>query len=145
MLRNAFVAPALGLSMAGGIALGYALARDSYPPVDVLLSTQTSVIGQSLSYPDGTPKITAAIVTMAPGASTGPHRHDVPLFAYMLEGEITVDYGADGSKTYTQGDAFIEAFKSVHNGTNTSDGIARVLAVFVGSDTAQNTVEEHGG
>ena len=79
---------------------------------------------------------------MIPGQSTGVHSHSVPLFAYMLEGELTVDYGEDGTRTYHAGDAFIEAFQTPHNGTNTGNGNARVLAVFAGSETAPNTVAQ---
>ncbi|KIC40123.1 hypothetical protein RA27_14915 [Ruegeria sp. ANG-R] len=119
-----------------------ATARDTYPPVDVLVKTETSVIGQPLEYPEGTPQITMAIVTMQPGQQTGLHQHDVPLAAYILEGEITVDYGADGTKTYKEGDAFVEAFRSPHNGMNPGPGIARILAVFAGSDSVPNTVSD---
>ena len=79
---------------------------------------------------------------MIPGQATGWHHHDVPLFAYILEGELTVDYGPDGKKTYKTGDSFIEAFKTEHNGVNTGTTPARILAVFAGSDDAQNTVTD---
>lgn len=117
-------------------------AKDTYPPLDVLLSTSTSVIGQPLVYPAGTPQITSAIVTMVPGQQTGWHHHDVPLFAYILEGELTVDYGPDGTKTYEAGDSFVEAFRTEHNGVNSGSTITRILAVFAGSDTEKNTVSE---
>lgn len=133
------------LSGAGLLALALTVAapaRDSYPPLDILLSGGETILGQPFTYPDGPPKITAAIVTMIPGQSTGVHSHSVPLFAYMLEGELTVDYGEDGSRTYHAGDAFIEAFQTPHNGTNTGTGNARVLAVFAGSETAPNTVAQ---
>ena len=119
-----------------------ALARDTYPPLDVLLSSGKTVIGQPIEYPEGPAKITAAIVTMQPGQSTGWHRHDAPLIAYILEGQITVDYGPDGTRTYREGDSLIEAFETRHNGTNTGDGIVRILAVFAGAEGTQNTVSE---
>ncbi|WP_281995266.1 cupin domain-containing protein [Ruegeria faecimaris] len=119
-----------------------ALARDAYPPVDVLVQTDKSVIGEPLEYPDGMPQITMAIITMQPGQVTGSHRHNAPLMAYVLEGEITVDYGAAGTKTYKTGDAFVEAFRSPHVGANTGESIARILAVFAGSDSVANTVAE---
>jgi len=119
-----------------------AFAEDnSYPHLDVLISTTTSVIGQKLEYPSGKAKVTAAIVTMQPGESTGLHKHNVPLFAYILEGELSVDYGADGTNVYKAGDSFIEAFLTEHNGTNTGDTIVRIIAVFAGATDIQNTVE----
>lgn len=130
---------------AAATALGaVVLAKDSYPPLDVLLSTSRTVIGQPFAYPGGTAEITAAIVTMVPGQSTGWHMHEAPLFAHMLEGELTVDYGVDGSRVYKAGDSLIEAFETLHNGTNTGDVAVRLIAVFAGSDTVPNTVmEEH--
>lgn len=117
-----------------------AFAKDTYPPVEVLLSSTETTIGQPLAYPEGQAKMTAAIVTMLPGKSTGAHFHNVPLFGYMLEGELTVDYGPDGVKTYKTGDSLLEAMKTLHSGTNTGDGIARVLVVFAGAEGVENTV-----
>lgn len=118
------------------------VAQDRYPPLDILLHTDKTVIGQPFTYPEGDADILAAIVTMQPGQSTGWHKHDAPLFAYMLEGELTVDYGPDGMRTYQAGDAFVEAFGTDHNGTNTGDGIVRILAVFAGAKGTANTTAE---
>lgn len=129
-----------GIAGIVGLIGGFAIAKTAYPPLDVLLSTGKTVIGQEIEYPGGTPKITAAIVTMKPGDSTGWHHHDAPLFAWILDGSLTVDYGADGTRTYEKGDSFIEAFRSEHNGTNTSDVDTRILAVFAGAEGVSNTV-----
>lgn len=107
--------------------------------VDVLVSRSQTVIGQPFAYPQGTAMITGAIITMEPGNSTGWHRHNAPLFGFMLEGEITVDYGPEGLRTYRVGDGFVEAFGTYHNGTNSGDGVARILAVFAGADGVPNT------
>lgn len=117
-------------------------AKDNYPPLDILLSSPETVIGQAFEYPGGEAKITAAIVTMAPGQSTGWHAHPVPLFGYVLEGELTVDYGEDGTRVYKTGDSLIEAFGTLHNGTNTGAGPMRILAVFAGAEGVRNTISE---
>lgn len=119
-----------------------AFTKDAYPPVELLFKTETTVIGQPLVYPEGTAQITSAIVTMQPGQETGWHLHPVPLVAYVLEGELTVDYGPAGLKTYSAGDSFVEALNSRHNGTNTGAGIARILAIFAGAEGIANTVAE---
>jgi quercetin dioxygenase-like cupin family protein len=119
-----------------------ATAKDVYPPVQVLLSSSETVLGQQIEYPKGDAKITAAIVTMQPGQKTGAHLHNAPLFGYMLEGELTVDYGTNGSRRYVEGDSLLEAFKTLHNGENTGEGIARVLVVFAGAGDTPNTVVE---
>jgi len=77
---------------------------------------------------------------MQPGQSTGWHKHDVPLFGYMLEGEITVDYGPKhGKKVYAQGDTLMEAIGEPHDGSATSPGPTRILAVFVGAEDVKNS------
>ena len=128
------------LTAAVGLAAGFAIAKSTYPPVQVLVSSEKTIIGQDIVYPEGAAKITGAIVTMQPGDTTGWHKHDAPLFGWVMEGEVTIDYGEAGTRTYKKGDAFIEAFKSYHNGKNTSDGITRILAVFAGADGVANTV-----
>ena len=100
------------------------------------------MLGQPISYPDeGPAKVTAAIVAMQPGEETGWHKHDVPLFGYILEGEVTVDYGAQGTRVYRAGDALMEAIDLPHNGRNTGKGVARMLAVFMGAEGVANTVD----
>ena len=96
------------------------MARDQ---VLSLLSTTQTILGQPIVYPTEAPaKVAAAIVTMQPGEETGWHQHDVPMFGYVLEGEVTVDYGAKGTRIYRQGDALIEAIDVPHNGRNTGTG-----------------------
>lgn len=118
---------------------GSVSAAEQYPPLQILLQSTKTVIGQKFSYPDGPAEITAAIVTMAPGQETGPHIHRVPLFAYVLEGEVTVDYGDAGTRTYRTGDSLIEAFETVHDGKNTGPGRTRLLVVFAGVENMPNT------
>ncbi len=109
--------------------------------ITALLDTGDTVIGQMIAYPAGAPaEITSAIVTMLPGEETGWHQHDVPMFGYILEGEVTVDYGKKGTRVYRQGDAVMEAIDWPHNGRNTGTGPARILAVFMGAEGIPNTV-----
>jgi quercetin dioxygenase-like cupin family protein len=118
------------------------LAQSSYPPLEVLLSTSQTTIGQEIAYPPGKAKITAAIVTMQPGEKTGRHRHDAPLFAMILEGEVSLDYGNGVTRIFKKGDTFLEAFQTSHEGTNAGDQPVRILVVFAGSDSVKNTIME---
>jgi quercetin dioxygenase-like cupin family protein len=117
-------------------------ARDSAGyPAAALLSTATSIVGEPIRYPTtGAAQVTAAIVVLAPGASTIVHNHGVPLFAYILEGELTVDYGAHGTRTYRQGDAFMEAMAVAHSGRNNGAQPVRLLAVYMGAQGAENVI-----
>jgi quercetin dioxygenase-like cupin family protein len=122
-----------------------ALAEDATPPayqnlLTPLLQSGTDVLGDPLAYPAGAPDVTAAIVTVPPGGQTGMHRHEVPLFAYILEGELTVDYGEKGKRTYRAGEAVLEAQNWPHNGTNTGSVPMKLLAVYMGGGDRKNTV-----
>jgi quercetin dioxygenase-like cupin family protein len=114
-------------------------AKPGYPAVP-LLSTGKTVVGETIHYPQGAAHVTAAIVTLAPGGRTIVHKHGVPLFAYILSGELTVDYGAHGTRTYKQGDAFMEAMDVAHFGTNNGKEPVRILAVYMGADSAKDVI-----
>jgi quercetin dioxygenase-like cupin family protein len=110
-------------------------------PAAALLSTGTSIVGEPLRYPaTGAARVTAAIVTLAPGQSTIVHRHGVPLFAYILEGELTVDYGAHGTRTYRAGQAFMEAMAVPHSGRNSGTQPVRLIAVYMGADGSADVI-----
>ena len=137
--RAVMASPPILLALA--ILVGTSYRAATREETGALLSTGKTVLGQTVSYPTGAAaKVTAAIVTMLPGEQTGWHQHDVPMFGYILEGEITVDYGAAGTRVYHKGDALMEAVDVAHDGRNTGAGNARILAVFMGADGVPNTV-----
>jgi len=109
------------------------------PSAEPLLQTGETVLGQPIAWPSGKPQVTAVIVTLPPGAETGWHRHPVPLFGWMLEGELTVDYGPAGTRTYRPGEALMEAIGTPHNGRNEGDAPVRILAVFMGAEGEGNS------
>jgi quercetin dioxygenase-like cupin family protein len=110
--------------------------------VETLLTTSKTLLGQHLTYPADAPaKVTADIITIDSGAETGWHEHDVPLLAYMLEGELTVDYGPDGTHVYREGDVIVEAIRIAHNGHNLGPKPVRLFAVFLGAEGMMDTVE----
>jgi quercetin dioxygenase-like cupin family protein len=106
--------------------------------VTPLLASGETVLGETIVYPSGTAKVTAAIVTVPPGGETGWHTHPVPLFAYILEGTLTVDYGAKGIRVYKAGDSVLEAMNTPHDGTNKGDVPVKLLAVYMGAEGAAN-------
>ena len=106
-------------------------------------STSKTIVGEDIVYPTtGKAVVTSAIVVMAPGERTILHRHGVPLFAYMLEGELTVDYGAHGTRVYRQGDSFMEAMNVSHAGRNTGATTVRILAVYMGAEGSKDVVAD---
>lgn len=139
--RSAMTTAAL---LGGAFAAGVGFAETQENPkngLTPLIASGETVVGEKIIYPTGTPaKITAAILSLAPGQETGWHTHNVPTTGIMLEGELTVDYGDRGTRVYRAGDAVIEAMTVAHNGRNTGSGPMRVFAVFIGAVGVANTV-----
>lgn len=112
-----------------------------YPPSIELLSTGKNIVGETIRYPTtGPAHITAVIATMAPGAKTIAHKHGVPLFGYILDGELTVDYGVHGTHTYKKGQAVMEAMDVAHFGINHGAEPVRLLIVYMGAEGAKNVI-----
>lgn len=112
-----------------------ATARDAAPRVTPLFSTGKTVMDEPIVYPSDAPaKLTGAIIEMAPGQETGWHTHSAPLAGIVLEGELTVDYGARGKRVYRQGEALAEAIAVPHNGKNTGLGPMRLFALTIGAE-----------
>jgi quercetin dioxygenase-like cupin family protein len=104
-----------------------------------VLKSDRDILGQPVAYPAGPPMITSAIVTIPPGGETGWHLHEVPLFVYVLEGTVTVDYGDKGVRIYKPGTGFIEAMNWAHNGKNEGTVPVRIMAVYMGGGDKTNT------
>ena len=110
-------------------------------------STLTTASGIAASrlvqYPTTGPATVPALeVTIAPGAETVLHRHPAPMFAYILDGEVTVDYGAGGKRSFHKGEAFMEAMDVAHKGVNTGTVPVRILAVSMGAEGTANVAVE---
>jgi quercetin dioxygenase-like cupin family protein len=103
------------------------------PTVTPVIDASQTILGQPIAYPSGNAEITASIITVPPGGQTGWHKHAVPLFGYILEGALTVDYGDKGTHTYNAGDGLIEAMNWPHNGMNKGTVPVKILAVYAGA------------
>jgi quercetin dioxygenase-like cupin family protein len=108
-----------------------------------LASGDRTIVDEPISYPGGgAANIKSLILTMQPGEETGWHTHGVPLFVYMLDGEIQTDYGPKGVRTYKKGDSLLEALTIRHNSTNKGQTPARLLVVFMGAQGYENVARE---
>ncbi|ARJ66276.1 cupin [Magnetospirillum sp. ME-1] len=115
-----------------------AFAQNAYPSVE-LLSTATTVMGEPIRYPDSGPaRVTSTIVTLGPHSEAALHLHPAPMYAYILEGEVVVDYGPHGRRTFTQGQALMETMAVPHKGLNLTDRPVRILCVFMGAEGTAN-------
>jgi quercetin dioxygenase-like cupin family protein len=119
--------------------LPVARAAEPAPPtgpvgfkVTQILETTTTAAGQAIRFPQGENQLTALIAELAPGGQVGRHVHPVPLFAYILEGTLTVEVEAHGTRTFGAGEGFVDVVNLWHNGRNLGDQPVRFLVVFAG-------------
>lgn len=77
------------------------------------------------------PEVTLLTLTLAPGATSHPHRHTGPVFAYILEGTIENQVDPGPPKTYKPGEFFYEPPLHVHRSlTNLSDAQQAKILIF---------------
>lgn len=118
-----------------------AAAKSGGYPAVPLLETGKTILGEKIRYPrTGDANVTAAIFTLEPGGRSMLHKHGVPLFAYILEGELTVDYGKHGTRVYKQGQSLMEAMNVAHFSVNSGAVPVRLLAVYMGAKNARDVV-----
>ncbi|MEJ6739694.1 MAG: cupin domain-containing protein [Actinomycetota bacterium] len=112
------------------------------PQSSVVLDKQAqTVLDQLLQYPGGSQaQVSSAVLTIAPGVSTGLHKHDAPMYVYVLEGTITVTYDGGIVKNYSEGSAILEAVGIAHSGENKTDKPMKLLVVNMGAAGVANTV-----
>jgi D-alanyl-D-alanine dipeptidase len=118
---------------------GKALA-DDYPHMQILLDTEQTIAGEPLIYPQsGQAKITSAIITIPSGQSTGWHKHKVPLVAYLLAGELEMEYANGKRVQFKKGEALMEAIAVPHIGSNLGATPAQIFVAFLGTDKTDFT------
>jgi quercetin dioxygenase-like cupin family protein len=111
--------------------------------VKTLLRTSTNSAGQPIEYPhDGTPEVSILLIDIAPGKETGWHKHPVPLFGYVLSGQVTVHLANGDKHTFRKGDALAEAVNMLHNGVNEGAVPTRLLVVVAGEKNVPFTIKE---
>ncbi len=117
-------------------------AAGGKPQSSLVLDKQAqTVLDQLLQYPNGSQaQVSSAILTIAPGVSTGLHKHDAPMYAYILEGTLTVTYEGGIVKEFSAGSAILEAVDTPHNGENKTDKPVKILVVNMGAEGVANSV-----
>lgn len=129
-LTSLFLAAVLGLAASAGSA-----AEGAYAPatkITPLIKTQVDGVGKQIVYPSGTAEVTGVHVEIPPGAQTNWHKHPFPAFAYMLEGELKVEFATGGSKTFKAGDVIAEVIDLLHNGVVIGDKPVKLVMFAMG-------------
>lgn len=122
-----------------------ALQAEEYRNVEVkkLLVSSSTSNGQAIRYlKTSRPEVTALEVTFPPGGSTGWHKHPVPVYAYVLDGTLTVQLENGKSLTFSKGDAIFEVMNTFHNGTNLGTEPVRLVVFYTGAVGLPNVIRQ---
>ena len=76
-------------------------------------------------------EIVLGISELAPGVSSGKHRHPGVEVGYLLEGTLTVEYEGGKSTTFKAGDSLGNDNNAVHNARNPGKTTAKSVVVWV--------------
>jgi len=119
-------------------------AIDENPAVKVtqLLKTTSGWDGKQIVYPEGQAEMTALLVEIAPGESTGWHQHPVPSFAFLLEGALEITLADGRAKRMEPGEALSEVTDTMHMGRALSKTPVRIVVFYAGSVGKALTVNQ---
>ncbi|MCE9665789.1 cupin domain-containing protein [Halomonas sp. M5N1S17] len=135
---------ALTLGLVAALPFAAALAQDDALPegfqTEPVLKTTTTRDGDAIVWPEGTPEIVSVIGIIEPGGRTPLHQHPVPVFVYVLEGEVELRTEGGDPHTYGTGEAYIEALNRDHQLFNVTDSDAKILVVFAAAEGQPTTV-----
>jgi len=101
--------------------------------LEPVLKTDTTSIGQKIVYPQfDNDEVSIVKVTIPPCKSTGWHKHTFPVFAYVLQGTLTVEVENKKTLQFPKGSSFSEVINTLHNGENNGKEDVVMIVFFMG-------------
>jgi quercetin dioxygenase-like cupin family protein len=108
----------------------------------VLKKSSVTANGQRITYPvTDRAEVTAMTVELAPGAETGWHKHPVPVYAYVISGNLTVELEGGKPLTYGAGETVIEVVDTLHNGKNSGKEPVKLVVFYLGAEGTPNVIK----
>lgn len=108
----------------------------------VILQTETTSGGDPIAYlKTDKPKITVMTVEIAPGSKTGWHSHPMPVYAYVISGQLSVEIEGGKTAEFKEGDAIIEVVNTRHNGSNKGSVPVKLVVFYVGGEGIPNVIK----
>jgi quercetin dioxygenase-like cupin family protein len=135
-MKSAIAAFLLCLACLGPAAAGDAASVKATP----ILTTTKTVTGQPLVLPDKNPQVVVTRLEIAPGARLARHKHPFARYAYVLQGEVTIEYEGGRRQTFHAGEFIVEAIDVWHFGTNTGAVPLQLLVIDQVEAGKSNTV-----
>ena len=101
--------------------------------VEIVQKTDTTSIGQKIVLPDlKNMEVTMAKVTLQPGKSTGWHKHNFAVFAYIAKGNLSIEFENGKTLQFAENSSIAEVVNTYHNGTNNGNVDAVLYVYYLG-------------
>lgn len=109
----------------------------------LLMDAQSlTALDQSIEYPKKKQaQISSEIEVLEPGQESGWRKYRVPVYVYVMEGTISVEYDAGVVKDFPKGSSFLQAKGIWHNISNKAETRAETLSVLMGAKGITNMAE----
>lgn len=110
---------------------------------NVLLQSALTGNGRKIVYPlTDRAEVTAMTVDLAPGAETGWHKHPVPVVAYVVSGNLSVELEDGKELSFAAGEAIIEVINTLHNGKNKGIEPVKLAVFYLGAEGIPNVIRK---
>lgn len=96
-----------------------------------------------LSTPD--PEVSSVVFAFPAGAASQWMIHPAPVYVYVLEGTLVVEFEDGSHQSFRAGQGFLQCRSKWHRGRNDGSQTMRFLAVFFGAKGAPNVVHPASG
>jgi quercetin dioxygenase-like cupin family protein len=96
-----------------------------------------------LSTPD--PEVSSMIFTLPPGGVSQWMIDPAPVYGYVLEGTLDVEFEDGSRQSFPAGPGFLQCRSKWHRGRNDGSQTMRFLAVFFGAKGVPNVVHPASG
>ena len=126
--------------LAGFALFATAGAADSPVKSTPILTTTKTAIGQPIMLPTKDAQVVVTMLEIAPGTKLPRHEHPSQRYAYVLQGELTVEYEGGQRQVFHTGDFIVEALGVWHFGTNTGSGPVKLLVIDQVEAGKSNTI-----
>lgn len=96
-----------------------------------------------LNTPD--PEVSSLVFTFPPGAVSQWMIHPAPVYVYVLEGTLQVEFEDGSHQSFHAGQGFLQCRSKWHRGRNDGSQTMQFLAVFFGAKGVPNVVHSASG
>jgi quercetin dioxygenase-like cupin family protein len=111
--------------------------------IEPILKTDTTTIGQKIIYSNfQDDEITISKITIPSESSTGWHKHEFPVFAYIIKGKLTVELENNKIMQFSENSSFAEVINTFHNGVNKGKDDVVLIAFFMGGKGVKLSVHK---